>query len=58
MKHYSELEIDIMLGLDDIAHNRMYEVVGKKHVPVRNYGKRNLREKCYCAILRKLRVKG
>lgn len=57
MKKYTELEIDIMLGLDDAAHNRLYEVVGKKFRPVKNYGRRNYNEKCYCAILKKLGVK-
>jgi len=57
VKEYSDLEIDIMLGLDDLAHNRFYEVVGKKTIPASNWGKRNLQEKCYCSILKKLGVK-
>lgn len=58
MKEYSDLDIDIMLGLDDIAHNRLsirHEDGSFSKVP--NYGKRNLKEKCYCKILRELGVK-
>jgi hypothetical protein len=57
MKKYSELDIDIMLGLDDIAHNRMYEQKNEEFIPIPNYGKRNPKEKCYCMILKRLGIK-
>jgi hypothetical protein len=57
MKKYSELEIDIMLGLDDLAHNRAYKRIDGKLVPVPNWGKRNPKDKCYCEILKRLGVK-
>jgi hypothetical protein len=55
---YSSEDIHIMLGLDDLAHNRLgtMEKDGT-FVPVSNYGQRNYKEKCYCAILKRLGVK-
>jgi hypothetical protein len=57
-REYSELEIDILLGLDDIAHNRLYnmDLDTGASIPVSNYGRRNRNEKCYCKLLRKLGV--
>lgn len=52
-------DIDIMLGLDDIAHNRLYSLnldTGESK-PVANYGRRNRAERCYCKELRKLGIR-
>ena len=49
--------ICIMLGMDDIAHNRLLTKTKNGFVRVPNYGKRNKKEKCYCAELKKLGVK-
>jgi len=60
MKTFTSLEISIMCGLDDLAHNRLLTPCkGRRgeYVRVPNYGKRNKNEKCYCAILKKLGVK-
>jgi len=57
MREYSELDIDVMLGLDDLAHNRLLEEVNGKFVPISGYGRRNMKEKCYCRILKRLGVK-
>jgi len=46
-----------MVGLDDIAHNRLYTMVDGEFVEVSNYGKRNRNAECYCEILRKLGVR-
>ena len=54
---YSALEIDLMLGLDDLAHNRLYSSVNGKMQQVNNYGRRNKNEKCYCKELKRLRIK-
>lgn len=51
------LEIYLMLGMDDIAHNRLLRKEGDKFVRVKNYGKRNKKEKCYCAELKKRGVR-
>ncbi|MGH7974850.1 MAG: hypothetical protein ACREBR_04945 [bacterium] len=57
MSEPNYLDIEIMLGLDDIAHNRLYSHDGGDFIPVSNYGKRNHKEKCYCKELRKLGVR-
>ena len=57
MNKYSALDIDIMLGLDDLAHNRLYTLNDDNSTtPVANYGRRNKDEKCYCKILKELGV--
>jgi len=45
------LNTGILLGLDDIAHNRLFELVKGKYVKVANYGKRDSTERCYCLNL-------
>lgn len=51
-------EIDVMCGLDDLAHNRLSTMEADgSFTPVPNYGQRNYKERCYCAILKKLGVK-
>ena len=53
------LDIEIMIGLDDFAHNRLYSMnldTGES-IPVPNWGRRNYNEKCYCKELRKLGVR-
>lgn len=54
-----ELEISIMIGLDDMAHNRLYsmDLETGESTPARNWGKRNPDSKCYCKELRKLGVR-
>lgn len=54
---YSTLDIDIMIGLDDLAHNRLYHSVNGKMVQVDNYGMRNRNETCYCKELKRLGVR-
>lgn len=56
-RFYSALDIDIMIGLDDLAHNRMYQSVNGKMQQVNNYGRRNKNEVCYCKELKRLRIK-
>jgi hypothetical protein len=59
MNNRPALEINILIGLDDMAHNRLHEVdmdTGKS-TPVSNYGKRNRKLRCYCKELKKLGVK-
>ena len=51
------VEIKVMLGLDDIAHNRLLTKVGEQFVPVHNYGKRNKGYRCYCKRLKQLGIK-
>jgi len=54
-----ELEISIMIGLDDMAHNRLYSMnldTGES-IPAPNWGRRNPDQKCYCKELRKLGVR-
>lgn len=54
-----ELEINIMIGLDDMAHNRLYSMnldTGES-IPAPNWGKRNYTKKCYCKELRKMGVR-
>jgi hypothetical protein len=51
------IDIDIMLGLDDIAHNRLYTTINDEWVPVPNYGRRNPDAKCYCKELKRLGVR-
>jgi hypothetical protein len=54
----SELEIELMLGLDDLAHNRMLTMNDDgSFTKVSNYGKRNKKERCYCAELKRLGIK-
>ena len=55
MSRYS-VEISIMMGMDDIAHNRLLKKVGGKFVRVKNYGKRNKDARCYCAELNRLGI--
>lgn len=58
-KEYSELEISVLLGLDDIAHNRLYNMnmdTGES-IPAPNWGRRNPETECYCNLLRKLGVR-
>lgn len=56
-RQYSELDIEVMLGLDDLAHNRLYTMEGDgSFTPVGYYGTRNRNEECYCKLLRKLKV--
>jgi hypothetical protein len=53
------IEISVMIGLDDLAHNRLYSMnldTGES-IPASNWGKRNPDEKCYCKELRKLGVR-
>lgn len=52
-------EISLMIGLDDLAHNRAYDMNLEtiESTPVRNWGKRNFNYKCYCKELRKLGVR-
>jgi len=51
-------EIDIMIGLDDIAHNRLYSMDSKGNTtPVHGYGRRNKDYKCYCKELRELGIR-
>lgn len=57
MNIYNVFDLPILLGLDDIAHNRLLRPrKGSKgeYVRVKNYGKRNKKEKCYCEIIKKL----
>ena len=56
MSNYS-IEVKIMLGMDDIAHNRLLSKVGDRFVRVPNYGKRNKRERCYCKELKRLGIR-
>lgn len=51
------LDVDTMLGLDDIAHNRLYVFKDNTFVQVANYGKRNEKERCYCKELARFGVK-
>ena len=51
------VEISIMVGLDDMAHNRLYDMVNDEFIRVANYGRRNPDSKCYCKELRKLGVR-
>ena len=53
-KTFSKVEISIMRGLDDLAHNRLSGMVKGEWQRVPNYGKRNKDYKCYCSILREL----
>lgn len=55
----SEMEVEIMIGLDDIAHNRLYtmNLDSGESKPVANYGKRNRAERCYCKELKQLGVR-
>jgi len=54
---YTDLEIEILLGLDDMAHNRLYSMVGDgEFVQVSNYGRRNPDAKCYCKLLKRLGI--
>lgn len=43
----------ILLGLDDIAHNRLYRFPKGKPVKVKNYGKRMKGIRCYCKELKR-----
>lgn len=52
-----QLDIELMIGLDDIAHNRMFTMTNGTFTPVTNYGRRNKKEKCYCKELRALGVR-
>lgn len=55
---YSELEIDVLLGLDDLAHNRLYsmDLETGESTPALNWGRRNPDATCYCRLLKKLGV--
>jgi hypothetical protein len=54
----SQLEIELMRGLDDLAHNRLSTMNDDgSFTKVSNYGKCNLKEKCYCAELKRLGIK-
>jgi hypothetical protein len=58
MAEFSSLDIDIMIGLDDVAHNRLStKDEFDNFTPVANYGRRNKEYKCYCKILRKLGIR-
>lgn len=46
--------LDILLGMDDIAHNNLLTKKGKKWVKIKNYGKLNPDEICYCDQLKDL----
>lgn len=52
-------EISVMIGLDDLAHNRLYnmDLETGESTPASNWGKRNPDQKCYCKELRKLGVR-
>ena len=54
-----DLKIEIMIGLDDFAHNRIYimDLETCESTPAKNWGRRNPDSKCYCKILRKLGVR-
>ena len=47
-----------MVGLDDLAHNRLYLMNFNtgEFLPASNWGKRNYNEKCYCKELKKLGI--
>ena len=51
------IDICIMIGLDDIAHNRLLKQVDGEFVRVTNYGRRNKKQHCYCKELRALGVR-
>lgn len=47
-----KLEREIMRGLDDLAHNRLWTgVLEGKRKKVKNYGKRNKKYPCYCKLI-------
>jgi hypothetical protein len=46
-----------MLGQDDIAHNRLLKKTKDGFVRIPGYGKRNKKETCYCAELKRLGIK-
>lgn len=58
-RQYSELEVDLLMGLDDMAYNRLYtmDLETGESIQVDNYGRRNRGEKCYCKLLRKLGIR-
>ena len=51
-QEYTDFEWDLILGLDDLAHNRLLTgSIGGKMKKIRNYGRRNKEHKCYCKEL-------
>lgn len=54
----SKRQIDLLLGLDDLAHTRLLtsNKDWTKFKKIAGYGKRNKEYTCYCRALRKLRV--
>jgi len=52
-----DIEISVMIGLDDLAHNRLYSMENGEFTRCPNWGKRNPDKKCYCKELRKLGVR-
>lgn len=51
------LRLEVLRGLDDYAHNRLYFGWPGKLRRVRNYGKYSWRRKCWCAEIKRLERK-